>query len=341
MALEIHEAIVTRVEDDDLGLEIRGAIFFEAPTLLEDQEYPIPAEPCFPFVSKASETDNGNQNTGSAGFFWVPKPGDFVEIMLDDSVSHPNPVYRCMFYNNVNDLSRDFKKNYGNRLGLKSNSGHILLFDDTKGQRTINLEHTFGGRLNLDDKGNIKLTARKVTKRDKNSDDKDELDAQFHELCYDFVNKKIILHDDKLNSMVISPEGIVITDTNKNSMTMTKDGIVIEDVSKNKMTMVAGGTTITTPSGVKVELFDNGKIALTAKNAIIDIDGNTGKVHLNAALVDVGANAAFQAILGPLLVQWLKTHTHTSTSILTPSTSSPPNQPIPASMLSGTVKIQS
>ena len=67
---EVHRAIVTRNTDDDEGLRLRGAIYFNAPTLF-DGEFPIPAQPCFPFASA-----NG------AGMFWVPQVGDEIEVQI-------------------------------------------------------------------------------------------------------------------------------------------------------------------------------------------------------------------------------------------------------------------
>ena len=65
---QIHNAIVTRVEDDDIGLKLRGGVFFESPSLFEG-EYPYPAFPCFSFASK-----NG------AGIFFVPAVDDEIEV---------------------------------------------------------------------------------------------------------------------------------------------------------------------------------------------------------------------------------------------------------------------
>lgn len=225
---EVHEAIVTRIEDDDFqNGSLRGAIFFQADTLLEDQEYPIPAQPNFNFVSAALKTENANENTGSAGFFWIPEPGDFIEVVIDTSVSHPRPYYRAMFYNNVNDLDRNFKTNYGKRLGWKTKSGHIFIFDDTKDAEDILFEHTFGGKLNFAKNGNIDILARKVTKRDKKLPSKDTVDEQFHKISLDFENKTIFIEDNENNIITIHPDGIKVKDKSDNTIDMKPSGIDI------------------------------------------------------------------------------------------------------------------
>lgn len=227
---EIHEAIVTRIEDDDYQDSfggLRGAIYFQADTLLEDQEYPIPAQPNFNFVSAALKSSNGNENTGSAGFFWVPEPGDFIEVVIDTSISHPRPYYKAMFYNNVNDLDRNFKTNYGKRLGWKTKCGHIFIFDDTKNSENILFEHTFGGQLNFDTNGNISILSRKVTKRDKKLPSKDTVDDQYHKIRFDFEQKKIFIEDNENNIITIHPDGITIKDKSENIIDMKPSGIDI------------------------------------------------------------------------------------------------------------------
>ncbi len=64
---EIHNAIVTRNTDEDLGTDLRGAVFFNAPGLFEG-EYPLPAFPCFPFASV------------NAGFFVVSSIGFSINM---------------------------------------------------------------------------------------------------------------------------------------------------------------------------------------------------------------------------------------------------------------------
>ena len=147
---EIHDAIVTRnIESDkDSTVLLRGAVYFDAPTLF-DGEFPIPAKPCFPFAS----APNG------AGFFVVPKVDDEIEVEIladnpnqpydSSDVELPEPRWRCMIYSDAADIAEEFKTNYPFRMGWKSNTGHILMFDDKEDFGEVLLKHTFGHFLQM------------------------------------------------------------------------------------------------------------------------------------------------------------------------------------------------
>ena len=83
---EVHRAIVVRNEDDDEGLNLRGAVFFEAKTLF-DGEYPLPAMPCFPFASAngAGICCINNSNCSNNCNFNFPKEKKIIkEILIND-----------------------------------------------------------------------------------------------------------------------------------------------------------------------------------------------------------------------------------------------------------------
>lgn len=146
---EVHNAIVTRNIDPALGSALRGSVFFNAPTLFEG-EFPLPAAPCFPFAS-----DKG------AGIFFVPQVGDEIEVVIlsDDGsfdtsdVELPEPRWRCMLYSDAADIAEEFQSNYTKTMGWKTNSGHILLFDDTEGEEFLRLAHKIGTILEIDKEG--------------------------------------------------------------------------------------------------------------------------------------------------------------------------------------------
>ena len=153
---EIHNAIVTRNIDQDIGTALRGAVFFEAPTLFEG-EYPLPAFPCFPFASV------------NAGFFVVPRVNDeiVIEIEVDDpnnpedttDVELPEPRWRCMIYSSAAEVPEEFLTNYPFRSGWKTHSGHLLMFDDTEGQELVRLSHKIGSFLEFTSDGDYKEKA--------------------------------------------------------------------------------------------------------------------------------------------------------------------------------------
>jgi hypothetical protein len=137
MAKEIHFAEVTRNTDVEFGTTLRGAVFFKSETFTGGTEYAVPAEPCFPFA--------GNNK----GFFFVPAVGDIIEIEVEtDFIETPEPRYRCGVYSggpNGDDIDELFKKNYPNRLGWVTKSGHFILFDDTDGEELLQIGSALAG----------------------------------------------------------------------------------------------------------------------------------------------------------------------------------------------------
>lgn len=130
----------------------------------------------------------------------------------------------------------------------------------------------------------------------------------------------------------------------KSGLKITEDGagdkVSIE--MAGGMSAIYDGTadtiTFTTAGGATVTIDGAGNIKLDAGGTIVDVDGSGGKISLTGGLVDVGEAASAFAALGPQLISWLTTHTHTTTAPGSPT--SPPNVPPPATLLSQTVKIK-
>jgi len=141
MKRSLHYGTVTRNEDTDLEAGLRGAVYFESESLTGGVEFGEPAEPCFPFAAK------------NAGFFFVPSPGDVIEIEVEEDVDHPNPRYRCGVYSSEDDIDDLFKENYPNRMGWVSKKGHFFIFDETDGEEIVRLGHTLGTKLSMEADG--------------------------------------------------------------------------------------------------------------------------------------------------------------------------------------------
>jgi len=161
---EKFQAIVTRITDGDIqNSELRGSVFFVAPDLYEDIEFPIPARPSFNFASA-----NG------AGFFIVPEVDDEIEIEVNifdpaspydnTHANNPDPVYVRMLYSEATPVAEEFLVNYGKRWGWKGKSGHLLLFDDTIGSELIRFLHTSGTKYEVDPSGNACLNGKLLGK---------------------------------------------------------------------------------------------------------------------------------------------------------------------------------
>lgn len=248
---EIHNAIVTRnIESDpDSTALLRGAVYFEAPTLF-DGEFPIPAQPCFPFAS----SPNG------AGFFFVPKVGDEIEVMIqsDDpnnphdssDVENPEPRWRCMVYSDAADIAEEFKINYPFRMGWKSNSGSYFLFDDTEGSELVKLFHKVGTMLELNAQGDW---LEKIV-QDKLQDITRDLIAMIGR------NRETTIQGDDTET-ISGAKTINVT----GNVTIITDGNV--DVQ-------AGGTVNVQATG-DVDVNSDGKVTITGA-AKVALDGGTG-----------------------------------------------------------------
>lgn len=222
---EIHNAIVTRNTDPDLGLKLRGAIYFNAPTLY-DGEFPLPAYPCFPFAS-----DRG------AGMFWVPKVNDEieVEVLADDGsddtsdIELPEPRYRCMVYSDVADIDDIFKINYPYRMGWKTNSGHYLLFDDFENKQFISLVTGKGHQFVLSDEKDLERIFFKTTKGHQLLlDDKNQLFQILtignHKILMDDVNKIVEVQHVQGGKLKISETKVELIDNSGNQSVILEAG---------------------------------------------------------------------------------------------------------------------
>lgn len=249
MAKQIHNAIVTRNTDQDQGLKLRGAIYFEAPTLF-DGEFPLPAVPCFPFASD-----------GGAGMFWVPQVGDEIEVEIeaddgsDDTVDVeiPEPRYRCMVYSDVADIDDIFKVNYTRRSGWKTNSGHYLLFDDTDDKQFLSLVTGKGHQFIMSDEKDLEKIFFKTKKG--------------HQLLFDDKNAKVQI-------LTVGNHKILMDDTNKIVEVQHAQGGKLK-ISENKVELIDN-------SGNQSVILEAGKITQKA-TAEIALDAPIAKIGSSPA----------------------------------------------------------
>lgn len=274
----LHFAEVTRNFDENEKL--RGAIFFKSDTLTGDKEFPIAAEPCFPIAGQ-----NG------FGFFAVPEPGDIVEIEIDDAVEHPQPRWRCSIYSSVDEIAREFRKNYPKRMGFRTKTGHVLIWDDTEGAEEVFFEHTFGSRIKFSTNGNISFKARQITNRDEDDEINDIEATEFAELLFDFNQKVIHLHDHHPNSIKMNSSGVVALDKNNNKITMDSSGVIILDKNSNKTTKDNDGIIFQDLNGNKITMNSFGI-------EIIDLNGN--KITLDSTGININSITQFIKIDGSI-----------------------------------------
>ena len=259
---EIHNAVVSRNLDDDLGLTLRGAVFFEAPTLFQG-EYPLPAYPCFNWAS-----DKG------AGFFVVPKVNDEIEIEIevDDGsfdttdVELPEPRWRCMLYSDVSDIDDIFKVNYPYRMGFKSNSGHYWLMDDNSDTELFKLMTGKGHQILLDDtKDNNKILIQSI---------------KGHKLLFDDQNDLITFTHQNGTKYDINTDGDWLENIVRDKVIDVLNDYGI-NVTNNYTETIGGKKTINVTGDCELTCA-NAKVTASSKvevtGATIELNGNSGRV---------------------------------------------------------------
>jgi hypothetical protein len=129
MGRQVYEAIVSDAADPDH----RGRIKVKCRALLDGgTDLPDWLEPCFPFAGQG------------VGFFFLPQPGDVVEIEVLTGDSYDDlggeamlldlgARWRCGLYRDADDVPEEFREAYGKRMGIKGRGGQILLLDDDAG----------------------------------------------------------------------------------------------------------------------------------------------------------------------------------------------------------------
>lgn len=125
---EVYEATVTDTADPDQRGRLKvtcGAITAEGLDLPE-------------WVEMAASPYSGK---GDAGMFFLPDLGEVVEIEAvvgssDDDVgglamlTSPDYRWRCCIFPDTASVPEEFRTNYGKRMGIKTPSGQIFMFDE-------------------------------------------------------------------------------------------------------------------------------------------------------------------------------------------------------------------
>jgi len=125
---EVYEATVTSIADPEKRGRLKvtcGAITAEGMDLPD-------------WVEMSSTPYSGR---GDAGMFFLPDPGEVVEIEAvvgssDDDVpglgllAAPDYRWRCCIYPDTASVPAEFRAKYGKRMGIKTPSGQILMFDE-------------------------------------------------------------------------------------------------------------------------------------------------------------------------------------------------------------------
>lgn len=156
---ETHRATVKDNDDP----ERRGRLLVASATLMgvdsngEAVDFPHYIEPLFPVLYSS----NGDKVDG--GWFAIPSVGATVEIEVashssfdqvpgQTSQTDPDPRWRSCVLRSGDSIPTEFLENYPKRSGLKTASGHTLIFDDSPlGQ--VSLTHKDGMQIKFEKTG--------------------------------------------------------------------------------------------------------------------------------------------------------------------------------------------
>jgi Type VI secretion system/phage-baseplate injector OB domain len=163
------------------------------------------------------------------GFLAIPPVGAQVlaEFMEGDASS---PLWVGAFWRAADEMPKDPTSGKGGKPEvklLKTESGHVLAFDDTSGGEVITLTSAKSAVMVMDETGSIVLTDQagsKVT-----------LDAEAQE---------IVIEDASGNSIKLSASGITCTDASGNQITTAGSGVTVKSSAvisiEGSMVAVAG-----------------------------------------------------------------------------------------------------
>lgn len=195
----------------------RGRLRLLIPSVLGDQETGW-ALPCVPFGGFKDQ-----------GFFMLPEPDAIVWVEFEEG-DLSRPIWTGTLWQESEDvpaLPEDGALPSPNTRLIKTPSGHVLQFDDKKGEEKFLLHHPKGTEIELNEAGTVSLT-----------------DA----------NGATVVLDAQANS-------ITIQDTNGNTLTMDSTGTTAVDANGNTIHMATAGVTV---KGQKIVINGN-KVALGAE----------------------------------------------------------------------------
>jgi hypothetical protein len=159
------------------------------------------------------------------GFLMVPPAGSqVVAEFLEGDIS--SPLWTGTFWRQASELPEEQAGKPEIKV-LKTESGHVLTFDDTDGAETVTLTSAAQAVLLLDADGAILLTDQAGSK-----------------VTLDAAASQIVVEDANGNSITLSSGGITCADANGNEITTSGSGLAIKSAAvisiEGSMVAIAG-----------------------------------------------------------------------------------------------------
>ena len=190
-----YRAFVADNEDP----ETRGRCTLTIPSVLGDtvSEWALP---CFAY--------GGGQGFGVIA---VPPVGSqVVAEFMEGDIS--TPLWTGAFWRTSGDVPEEFTANTAPTAKvMKTESGHVLVFEDKEGEETVTLKSAAEAVLEMDHEGSFALT-----------------DSGGATVTLDASSGEIRVEDSNGNSMVMSSSGITLKDSSGNEIATTSGGIDVK-----------------------------------------------------------------------------------------------------------------
>ena len=207
--VDILEAVVRRQQNryfgkyrglvvDNLDPDKRGRLKVRVPSVLGEATTDW-ALPCFPYGGGAD-----------LGLIAVPPVGAMVAVeFMEGDLS--SPIWTGAFWRSADEVPAEVAGDGASTKLLKTDSGHVLSFDDQEGEEAIALRSAAGAVLALDPDGGIALT-------DKNG----------ATVTIDAAAGEVKVEDANGNAIVLSSSGIAASDANGNEISTAAGGVTVK-----------------------------------------------------------------------------------------------------------------
>lgn len=180
-----------------------GRLKLKVPSILGEAETDW-ALPCMPLGGAVDQ-----------GLFGVPEIDSQVWVEFEEG-AFSKPIWTGTFWQKKDDTPVELSDDEPTQKGIKTISGHQLVFEDKQDEESIHLEHPKGAILDIDKNGTIKLT-----------------DANGSTLTLDAENELLSVEDSTGNSVTMDDNGTTIKDSGGGEIKMAaKGGSVTISASK-------------------------------------------------------------------------------------------------------------
>ncbi len=194
---------------DNRDPQTRGRCRLSIPSVLGEMDSAW-ALPCFAY--------GGGQGFGVIAV--PPVNAQVVAEFMEGDLS--SPLWTGAFWRTSDEVPKEFTANSEPTAKvLKTEGGHVLVFEDADGDEKITLKSSADAVLEMDSNGSFALT-----------------DSGGATVTLDASSNEIKIEDTQGNSMVMSSSGIALTDSSGNQIKTTSGGITIQ--SSVKVTIDAG-----------------------------------------------------------------------------------------------------